>query len=289
VVTFEFENVPVATVRALAARVPVFPEARSLEVAQDRLAEKMLMGELGIAVPAFAPVASQTDIYSALAKIGRPAILKTRCLGYDGKGQAAIRSGDDLVAAWRAIGEAPAILEAFVACEHEISVVLARAADGTMRAYDICENRHVNGILATTTVPANVTPKLAGRAVGIAEQIAVALTHVGILTVEMFLLADGALLVNEIAPRVHNSGHWTQDACLTSQFEQHVRAICGWPLGDPDRHSDVTMENLIGVDANRWQQILAEPGAHLHVYGKAEARPGRKMGHVNRIRPAAKL
>ncbi|HEY5081153.1 MAG TPA: 5-(carboxyamino)imidazole ribonucleotide synthase [Bauldia sp.] len=289
VVTFEFENVPVATVRALAAHVPVFPEGRSLEVAQDRFAEKTLMGELGIAVPAFAPVASQTDFYSALARIGRPAILKTRRLGYDGKGQAAIRSGDDLVAAWRAVGEAPAILEAFVTCEREISVVLARAADGTMRAYDICENRHASGILATTTVPANVTPELAGRAVDIAERIAVALDHVGILAVEMFVLADGTLLVNEIAPRVHNSGHWTQDACLTSQFEQHIRAICGWPLGDPERHSDVTMENLIGDDVNRWQQILAEPGAHLHLYGKTEIRPGRKMGHVNRIRPAEKL
>jgi len=158
-----------------------------------------------------------------------------------------------------------------------------------MRAYDICENRHASGILATTTVPANVTPELAGRAVDIAERIAVALDHVGILAVEMFVLADGTLLVNEIAPRVHNSGHWTQDACLTSQFEQHIRAICGWPLGDPERHSDVTMENLIGDDVNRWQQILAEPGAHLHLYGKTEIRPGRKMGHVNRIRPAEKL
>ena len=289
VVTFEFENVPVATVRTLSGRVPVLPGARSLEVAQDRLAEKTLMGELGIAVPAFAPVASQPEIYSALAKTGRPAILKTRRLGYDGKGQAAIRSGDDLVAAWRSIGEAPAILEALVAFEREISVILARGADGTMRAYDICENRHANGILATTTIPANVTPDLAARAVGIAEQIAAALDHVGVLAVEMFVLAGETLLVNEIAPRVHNSGHWTEDACLISQFEQHIRAICGWPLGDADRHSDTTMENLIGGDITRWREILAEPGARLHIYGKADARPGRKMGHVNRLQPAKKL
>ena len=289
VVTFEFENLPVSAVRTLAERVLVLPGTRSLEIAQDRLAEKELMGELGIAVPAFAPVASQSDIYSALARTGRPAILKTQRLGYDGKGQAAIRSGDDLIAAWRSIGEAPAILEAFIAYEREISVVLARAADGTMRAYDICENRHVNGILATTTIPANVTPELAARAVGIAERIAIALGHVGVLAVEMFVLAGETLLVNEIAPRVHNSGHWTQDACLTCQFEQHIRAICGWPLGDSDRHSDVTMENLIGGDTARWREILAEPGARLHLYGKTETRPGRKMGHVNRLRPAEKF
>ncbi len=282
VVTLEFENIPLATLDYLAARVPV-------AVSQDRLSEKTLMGELGIGVPAYAAVASQQDIYSALARTGRPAILKTRRLGYDGKGQAVIRPGDDLVTAWRAIGEAPAILEAFVPFEREISVVLARAADGEMRAWDISENRHVNGILATTAVPANVTPELAAHAVAIAERIAVALGHVGVLAVEMFVLPDETLLVNEIAPRVHNSGHWTQDGCLISQFEQHIRAVAGWPLGDTDRHSDVTMENLIGADTARWAEILAEPGARLHLYGKAEARPGRKMGHVNRVRPAEKL
>jgi 5-(carboxyamino)imidazole ribonucleotide synthase len=287
-VTLEFENIPLATLDFLARRVTVAPGTKSLAVAQDRLSEKDLMGALGIAVPAYAAVSSQQDIYSALAKTGRPAILKTRRLGYDGKGQAAIRPGDDLVTAWRAIGEAPAILEALVPFEREISVVLARAADGTMRAWDISENRHVNGILATTTVPANVTPELAAHAVGIAERIAIALGHVGVLAVEMFVLPGETLLVNEIAPRVHNSGHWTQDGCLTSQFEQHIRAIAGWPLGDSERHSDVTMENLIGGDAGRWAEILAEPGARLHLYGKAEARPGRKMGHVNRVRPAEK-
>ena len=288
VVTLEFENIPLATLRFLAERVRVAPGVNSLAVSQDRLSEKTLMGELGIGVPAYAAVASQQDIYSALARTGRPAILKTRRMGYDGKGQAAIRPGDDLVTAWRAIGEAPAILEALVPFEREISVVLARAEGGEMRAYDICENRHVNGVLATTSVPASVTPELAAHAVGIAERIAVGLGHVGVLAVEMFVLKDQTLLVNEIAPRVHNSGHWTQDGCLTSQFEQHIRAVAGWPLGDTERHSDVTMENLLGADAARWAEILAEPGARLHLYGKAEARPGRKMGHVNRVRPAEK-
>ncbi len=289
VVTFEFENVPVASARFLAERVPVRPDPKILEVAQDRLAEKKLIADLGIAVPAFAAVATQKDIYSALGRIGRPAVLKTRRLGYDGKGQVVIRSGDDLVSAWRAIGEVPAILEAFVAFEREISVVLARAGNGIMRAWDISENRHVNGILAETTVPASVAPEVAGEAVRIAEQIATALGHVGVLAVEMFVAADGALLVNEIAPRVHNSGHWTADAALTSQFHQHIRAIANWPLGDPDRTADVTMQNLIGADVEKWAEILAEPGAALHLYGKSEARPGRKMGHVNRLRPAAKL
>jgi 5-(carboxyamino)imidazole ribonucleotide synthase len=289
VVTLEFENIPLATLDYLAGRVPVAPGTKSLAVSQDRLSEKALMSELGIGVPAYAPVASQQDIYSALARTGRPAILKTRRLGYDGKGQAVIRPGDDLVTAWRAIGEAPAILEAFVPFEREISVVLARAANGEMRAWDISENRHVNGILATTTVPANLTPELAAHAVATAERVAVALGHVGVLAVEMFALPDQTLLVNEIAPRVHNSGHWTQDGCLVSQFEQHIRAVAGWPLGDTERHSDVVMENLLGADAGRWAEILAEPGARLHLYGKAEARPGRKMGHVNRVRPAEKL
>ncbi len=291
IVTFEFENVPAATVEYLAGRTTVLPGARSLSVAQDRLAEKRLMDELGIAVPAYVAVAALGDIYSALARTGRPAILKTRRLGYDGKGQAAIRSGDDPVSAWRTIGEAPAILEALVPFSREISVVLARGRDGEMRAWDISENRHTAGILDTTTVPAAVTPELAAEAVAIAEKIAAALDHVGVLAVEMFVLGEGAdarLEVNEIAPRVHNSGHWTSDAARTSQFEQHLRAICGWPLGDVDRHSDVTMTNLIGDEVGLWRQLAAEPGARLHLYGKAEARPGRKMGHVNRISPAAK-
>ena len=291
IVTYEFENIPAATVTFLAARVTVLPGARSLAVSQDRLSEKQLMGELGIAVPAFAPVTTLADIYSALARTGRPAVLKTRRLGYDGKGQAVIRAGDDPVPAWRAIGEAPAILEALVPFSREISVILARARDGDMRAWDVTENRHKAGILDTSTVPAAVTPLTAARAVAFAEQIAVALDHVGVLAVEMFVIGEGDdahLMVNEIAPRVHNSGHWTADAAYCSQFEQHIRAICGWPLGDNQRHSDVVMTNLIGDDVARWRELAAEAGARLHLYGKAEARPGRKMGHVNRVTPAAK-
>ena len=291
VITYEFENIPAATVEFLAARRTVLPGAESLAVSQDRLSEKRLMEELGIPVPAFAPVAALTDIYSALARTGRPAVLKTRRLGYDGKGQAVIRAGDDPVPAWRAIGEAPAILEAFVPFSREISVVIARGLDGDMRAWDVTENRHKAGILDTSTVPAAVTPLTATRAVAIAEHIALALGHVGVLAVEMFVLGEGdeaQLMVNEIAPRVHNSGHWTADAAYTSQFEQHIRAICGWPLGDAERHSDVVMQNLIGDDVARWRELAGEPGARLHLYGKAEARPGRKMGHVNRVTPPAK-
>jgi 5-(carboxyamino)imidazole ribonucleotide synthase len=291
VVTYEFENIPAATVEFLAARTTVLPGARSLSVSQDRLAEKQLMAELGIAVPAFASVSSLSEIYSALGRTGRPAVLKTRRLGYDGKGQAIIRAGDDPVSAWRAIGEVPVVMEAFIAFRREISVVLARGRDGDMRAWDVTENRHKAGILDTSIVPAAITPLAAARAVAVAEQIALALDHVGVLAVEMFVLGDGddaRLMVNEIAPRVHNSGHWTADAAYCSQFEQHIRAICGWPLGDAERHSDVVMTNLIGDDVARWRELAGEPGARLHLYGKSEARPGRKMGHVNRVTPAAK-
>ena len=291
VITYEFENIPAATVEFLAARTTVLPGARSLAVSQDRLAEKRLMEELGIAVPAFAPVEALSDIYSALARTGRPAILKTRRLGYDGKGQAVIRAGDDPVPAWRAIGQQPAVLETFVPFDREISVVLARSRDGDRRAFDVTENRHKAGILDTSTVPARVTPLTAAHAVATAEKIALALDHVGVLAVEMFVIGEGdgaRLMVNEIAPRVHNSGHWTADAAYCSQFEQHIRAICGWPLGDSERHSDVVMQNLIGDEAAGWRELAAEPGARLHLYGKAEARPGRKMGHVNRVTPAEK-
>ncbi len=286
-VTFEFENVPAATARFLAERIPVYPNPDALEVSQDRLAEKQLMTELGIAVAPYAEVAALNGIYSAMARTGRPAILKTRRMGYDGKGQAIIRTGDDPVTAWRMIGEQPAILEGFVAFEREVSVVLARGRDGAMRAYDIVENEHQAGILARSTVPARVSPDIAAEAVAIGEKIATALDYVGVLAVEMFLLPPGSgprLLVNEIAPRVHNSGHWTQDGCQISQFEQHIRAVAGWPLGDPTRHSDVVMTNLLGDDIAAWAAIAAEPGARIHLYGKAEARAGRKMGHVNRIK-----
>jgi 5-(carboxyamino)imidazole ribonucleotide synthase len=285
-VTYEFENVPAQTAEFLARQVPVHPNPRALEIAQDRFAEKSLMTRLGIAIPPFALVESLSDIYSALAKAGRPAILKTRRFGYDGKGQALIRTGDDPVGAWRAIGEVPAIMEAFVPLEREISVIIARGHDGTMRAYDIGENRHEAGILAVTTVPTSLPAAVQDDAIATAEMIAEALDYVGILAVEMFVIANSSghrLLVNEIAPRVHNSGHWTQDGCIISQFEQHIRAIAGWPLGKPVRHGPVTMTNLIGDEVKLYEQWLTVPGASVHLYGKAHARPGRKMGHVTQV------
>jgi 5-(carboxyamino)imidazole ribonucleotide synthase len=287
-VTFEFENIPVSTVRALESRVPVFPGSASLEGAQDRLAEKRLISDLGIPVAPFAEVSRQADIYSALARTGRPAILKTRRHGYDGKGQALIRGGDDPVAAWRAIGETPAILEAFVPFEREVSVVLARGRDGTITAFDVTENVHEGGILATSTVPSSLPDDVAADAVAIASRIANAVGHVGVLAVEMFVTAVGGrprLVVNEIAPRVHNSGHWTSDAAACSQFEQHIRAIAGWPLGSVVRHGDAVMTNLIGPAVEAWPALLAEAGVHVHLYGKAQALPGRKMGHYTRVRP----
>ncbi len=290
VVTYEFENVPIATARFLAERVAVLPSPHSLEIAQDRFFEKDLMTRLGIPAAGFGEVAKQGDIYSALARTGRPAILKTRRLGYDGKGQALIRAGDDPVSAWRAIGEVPAILESFVAFEREISVIIARGREGALRAFDVAENIHSGGILAETRVPAALPSATAEAAIALAGRIAEALDHVGVLAVEMFVVpaeSEKRLLVNEIAPRVHNSGHWTSDACISSQFEQHIRAICGWPLGDPCRHSDAVMTNLIGEGVATWPILAAEPGARLHIYGKSEMLPGRKMGHVTRLQPRA--
>ncbi len=287
VVTYEFENIPVDTVRFLAERVTVRPGIDALAAAQDRLAEKTMAQELGLGVAPFAAVDDAAGLAIAIGDIPVPAILKTRRLGYDGKGQARIDKPSDADDAWRAIGAAPAILEQRVAFQTEISVILARGADGATAAFDIPENHHKDGILATSTVPASVSAEIMAAAVGIAEKIADRLDYVGVLGVELFVV-DGAVLVNEIAPRVHNSGHWTTDACLVSQFEQHIRAICGWPLGAPGRHSDVTMTNLIGEDAETWLALAAEPGARLHLYGKAEIRPGRKMGHVNRVTPLRK-
>ncbi len=285
-VTYEFENIPASAVRFLADRVPVLPGVASLEAAQDRLSEKSLVAGLGIPVAPFAEVSRQADVYSALARTGRPAILKTRRLGYDGKGQAMVRAGDDPVAAWRAIGETPSVLEAFIPFEREISVIIARGGDGETRAFDVTENVHEGGVLARSTVPAAIPEDLAGSAVEIGRSIAGALGHVGVLAVEMFVAQGNSgprLLVNELAPRVHNSGHWTLDACLCSQFEQHIRAVAGWRLGDPNRHSDAVMTNLVGQAVESWPALLAEPGVRLHLYGKAEMLPGRKMGHATRI------
>jgi len=288
VVTYEFENVPGATAEVLSAHAPLAPNARSLAVSQDRLLEKSFIAGLGIPVAPFAEVADEAELAAALERIGRPCVLKTRRFGYDGKGQAMIRPETDTSAAWASVGRAPSILEGFVPFEREVSVVAARTASGAFAAYDLCANEHRNHILDATRVPAGVSAATERQAVEIARTIADALDYVGVLAVEMFLVTgDGGerLVVNEIAPRVHNSGHWTLGGAVTSQFEQHVRAVCGWPLGETARLGRVEMKNLIGHDADGWQRILAEPGAHLHLYGKAEARPGRKMGHVTRIFP----
>ncbi len=288
VVTYEFENVPVETALHLRRAVPVAPSPQVLAVTQDRIHEKSYVAGRGISVLGFAAIDTAADLAPALERLGRPAILKTRRFGYDGKGQARIDPHADSHAAFRAIGGKPAILEAFVPFERELSVIAARDWRGRFAAYDVPENEHAGGILRRSTVPARIDGATADAARAMAQRIMEALGYVGVMGLELFAVREGGevrLYVNEIAPRVHNSGHWTMDACLVSQFEQHIRAVAGWPLGSPARHADATMENLIGHDADRWREIAAEPGAALHLYGKRETRDGRKMGHVNRLAP----
>lgn len=288
VVTFEFENVPLAAVEAVAALAPVFPPPRALEVTQDRLTERRFLDSLSVPVSPYREINSAADLTAALEEIGRPAMLKSRRFGYDGKGQTRIGDVTDIEAAWQEIGSAPAIVERFVAFECEVSVVAVRDRAGEIGYYDMAENRHENQILAETRVPANAPDNVAAEARAIAERIANELDYTGVLCVELFYCGDGAptpLLVNEIAPRVHNSGHWTLDGCTVSQFENHIRAVAGWPLGSTDRHADAVMTNLIGADVDDWQRLAAEPEASLHLYGKREARLGRKMGHVTRLSP----
>lgn len=285
VVTYEFENVPVAAANALAATVPVYPPARALNVAQDRVSEKTFLKGIGIATADFRPVDSDHDLASALKAFGGSGILKTRRMGYDGKGQRVFRDMEagGLAGTCQAMGGVPLILEGLVPFEREISVIAARGLDGAVAAYDPAENVHRNGILHTSTLPAGIEPRTAEAARMAASKILSALDYVGVIGVEFFVMADGSLLANEIAPRVHNSGHWTEAACVVSQFEQHIRAVAGLPLGSTNRHSDCVMENLIGDDVLRVPELLAEPDLMLHLYGKAEARPGRKMGHFTRI------
>ncbi|WP_394887620.1 5-(carboxyamino)imidazole ribonucleotide synthase [Mesorhizobium sp. AaZ16] len=286
VVTYEFENVPVEAAKFLAAAVPVHPPARALEVAQDRLAEKTFLNGIGISTADFRPVDNDRDLAAALAAFGGSGILKTRRMGYDGKGQRVFREfAGDVAGIFDAMGGVPLILESFVSFEREISVIAARGADGASAAYDPAENIHRAGILHTSTVPASIRPDTAKAAVEAAFAILRALDYVGVIGVELFVLPDGSILSNEIAPRVHNSGHWTEAACAVSQFEQHIRAVAGLPLGDTRRHSDCLMENLIGDDVLRAEALLAEPDLVLHLYGKSEVRPGRKMGHFTRLKP----
>jgi 5-(carboxyamino)imidazole ribonucleotide synthase len=284
VVTYEFENVPTAALDLIEALRPIRPGRRALATSQDRLAEKTFLTGIGLNVAPFAAVTTRADLDAALAQIGTPAILKTCRMGYDGKGQARIMTPADADAAFAAMNGTDAVLEGFVDFTFEASVIAARGVSGQVAAYDPGENVHEGGILRTTTVPARLTTAQATDAVLLAGRILNALDYVGVIGVELFVTPRG-LIVNEFAPRVHNSGHWTQNGCLVDQFEQHIRAIAGWPLGDGSRHADVTMENLIGDDIGRIPLLARERNTALHLYGKAEARPGRKMGHVNRIAP----
>lgn len=289
VVTYEFENVPGHAATFLAARVPVLPDARALQVTQDRLPEKEFLAGLKIPTAPFAAAGTLQQLTSAVAATGRPAVLKTRRFGYDGKGQVLIQANTDLADAWREIGEQPAIVEAFVPFQREISVVAARGREGAVACFDVCENEHRDHILKRTRVPAAISEEVAREALGIAERIATAFDYIGVLAVEMFVVAgEGrttAVLVNEIAPRVHNSGHWTLDGDAVSQFEQHIRAVAGWPLAQPQRRGVIEMINLLGAEAEDYARWLAEPGASLHLYGKRAVRAGRKMGHVTRVTP----
>ncbi|WP_420797969.1 5-(carboxyamino)imidazole ribonucleotide synthase [Hyphococcus flavus] len=293
VITYEFENVPADTVAFLEAQGAIVrPGAKALKTAQDRLHEKEFVRAIGADTADFHPVDDLKSLKAGLDKVGRPAILKTRRLGYDGKGQTRITTDDsDLSAAydkaiefaWAEVGAAPSILEGFIPFEREISVIGARSHDGEIRLFDPAENVHRNGILKTSTVPASTSEETNEKAFTVTRKMLEELDYVGVIGVEFFVLPDGDILVNEYAPRVHNSGHWTQDACAVSQFEQHIRAVAGWPLGDPVIHSSAVMENLIGAEVKNWRSLAQEKNACVHLYGKSEARDGRKMGHVTRL------
>jgi len=282
VVTFEFENVPTAALDLIEAQVAIRPGREALRISQDRLTEKTFLQELGLNVAPFADIPDRAAMEGAVAEIGAPSILKTRRFGYDGKGQARLRTPQDADQALADMNGAPAILEGFVDFSHEVSVIAARSIAGEVACFDPGENVHRNGILHTTTVPARLSAAQRTDAVLMAAKILNALDYIGVLGVELFVTPRG-LIVNEIAPRVHNSGHWTQNGCTVDQFEQHIRAISGWPLGDGTRYTDVTMENLIGDDMDRVPELAREATTAIHLYGKAETKPGRKMGHVNRI------
>ncbi|HEY2034058.1 MAG TPA: 5-(carboxyamino)imidazole ribonucleotide synthase [Rhizomicrobium sp.] len=286
-VTYEFENVPAAAAALLAGTKPTNPNAKALAIIQDRYDEKCFVVEQGLKTANFTAVSTVEDAQPAFTRIGGPAVLKTRRFGYDGKGQAKIKSADECKNAFASFKSAPSILEQFVSFDFEASVVAVRDANGAFAAYDPAENVHENHILARSIVPAQLTAKQIAEAKAIAHKIADALNYVGVLAVELFVQKDGTLLVNEIAPRVHNSGHWTIEACVVSQFENHIRAVAGWPLGSTERHSDAVMENLIGEEAADWNALAAKGGA-LHLYGKSEIRAGRKMGHVTYLKPRSK-
>ena len=284
VVTFEFENVPAASVERLAeAGALVAPGPTALAVAQDRVDEKTFLNAVGATTVDFAPISNLSDLADAIDRLGLPALLKTRREGYDGKGQVWIRDAADAEAAFDAIGRRPAILEAAAVFTRELSVIAARGHDGAVAVYPLGENVHAGGVLKTTLAPAAVDPATQARARDIAAAVLDGLDYVGVMGIELFDMGGGELLVNEIAPRVHNTGHWTQDGCVCDQFEQHIRAVAGWPLGPTDAHARIEMTNLLGDEVDQWRDLADDPDARLHLYGKAEARPGRKMAHVNRV------
>ncbi|ALI55065.1 5-(carboxyamino)imidazole ribonucleotide synthase [Celeribacter marinus] len=286
VVTYEFENVPTSALDLIESIVPIRPNRRTLAVSQDRMSEKAFLSELGLMVAPYGAVEDAESLAAAIAQVGTPAILKTRRFGYDGKGQSRLMSPNDATQALADMAGADAVLEGFVDFSHEISVIAARGQAGDISCYDPGENVHLNGILHTTTVPARLTPAQRTDAVLIAAKILNALDYVGVMGVELFVTKEG-LIVNEIAPRVHNSGHWTQNGCTIDQFEQHIRAVVGWPLGDGTRHSNVEMLNLIGDDVDRIADFAKGGSAGIHLYGKADVKAGRKMGHINTITGAA--
>ncbi len=286
IVTYEFENVPLQAAQALVQKKPVFPPPKALEVAQDRLVEKNFLVECGIETARFAAVDSQQQLEQALEEFGGRGVLKTRRLGYDGKGQKRFTGPQDSPAgAFAQLGHVPLILESLVAFTAEISIIAARTRDGKVLCYDPAENEHRDGILSRCTVPSQASQSTIEAARDAAGRIMAQLDYVGVIGVEFFVMQDGTLLANELAPRVHNSGHWTEAACITSQFEQHIRAIAGLPLGSVERHFDCVMDNLIGDGVTSADALLGEPGAVVHLYGKKDARPGRKMGHVTRLQP----
>ncbi|MGR3838941.1 MAG: 5-(carboxyamino)imidazole ribonucleotide synthase [Cognatishimia sp.] len=285
VITYEFENIPTSALDVLESHRPIRPGREALRVSQDRITEKDFLTNLGLKTAPYAQIDSAEDLHRAMGDIGTPSILKTRRFGYDGKGQVRLSDDSDPSQAMQDVADAPSVLEGFVNFSHEVSVIAARGIGGDVACFDPGENVHKGGILRTTTVPARLPGTLRMDAVLIASQILNALDYVGVMGVELFVTREG-LIVNEIAPRVHNSGHWTQNGCAVDQFEQHIRAVTGLPLGDGARHNDVVMENLIGADMDRVPELLTEPHVALHLYGKAEAKPGRKMGHVNRVTPA---
>ena len=282
VITYEFENVPTSALDLLESLKPIRPNRRALAISQDRIREKSFLNDLGLQTAPWAAVNSEADLRAAADQLGLPAILKTTRLGYDGKGQVKLTAPEDIPAAWAAMNEAPSVLEGFVAFDREVSVIAARSLDGQVACFDPGENIHREGILRTTTVPAKLGPAQRTDAVLIAARILNALDYVGVMGVELFVTQKG-LLINEIAPRVHNSGHWTQQGCAVDQFEQHIRAVVGLPLGDGNRYADVVMENLIGDDVLRVPDLLKARDTAVHLYGKGAPRPGRKMGHVNRV------